>query len=214
MKVRWGMGVFYGIMELTNGRWKLTEVHPHAAIRLKQLFPRVALRQVGTFLFSNRSNICADLSWFIQRYPMRMSPEDKARLLKGSERFFEVQAHMENILKPDYVPITRAGLTPGQKIRHYQAQAIDLCLARGSLLLGDDVGLGKTYTAAGMLLEPETHPAAVVVQPHLQEQWREKIESFTELRVHKIKGTRPYLLPEADVYLFNYLRQKSPSSTK
>ncbi|WP_413025559.1 SNF2-related protein [Paenibacillus taichungensis] len=187
-----------------SGRWKLSEVHPHVAIRLKQLFPRVSMKQVGTFLFSNRSNICADLAWFIQRFPMEITSEDRAKLLRGNNKFFENKAYMEQILTPDYDPILRTGLKLGQKIRHYQSQAIDLCLERRSLLLGDDVGLGKTYAAAGMLLEPDTHPAAVVIQAHLQDQWKEKIESFTELIVHKIERTRPYSLPVADVYLFKY----------
>lgn len=198
------MGTLYGKLELVNGRWKLSEVHPYAAIRLKQFFPRVALKQVGTFLLSNRSNICADLSWFIQRFPMEITPEDRARLLLGCNKFFETKAYLEHILSSDYDPIMRPGLKPGQKIRHYQSQAIDLCLERRSLLLGDDVGLGKTYTAAGMLLEQDTHPAAVVVQTHLQDQWREKIESFTKLIVHKVERTQPYSLPIADVYLFKY----------
>ncbi|MFK0522321.1 SNF2-related protein [Paenibacillus illinoisensis] len=198
------MGTMYGKIELVSGRWKLSGVHPHVSIRLKQLFPRIAMKQVGTFWFSNRSNICVDLAWFIQRYPMEISSEDRAKLLRGHDKFFETKAYLEQILTPDYDPILRPGLKPGQKIRHYQSQAIDLCLERRSLLLGDDLGLGKTYTAAGMLLEPDTHPAAVVVQAHLQNQWKEKIESFTELIVHKIERTRPYSLPDADVYLFKY----------
>lgn len=198
------MGTMYGKIELVSGRWKLSGVHPHVSIRLKQLFPHIAMKQVGTFWFSNRSNICVDLAWFIQRYPMEISSEDRAKLLRGHDKFFETKAYLEQILNPDYDPILRPGLKPGQKIRHYQSQAIDLCLERRSLLLGDDLGLGKTYTAAGMLLEPDTHPAAVVVQAHLQNQWKEKIESFTELIVHKIERTRPYSLPDADVYLFKY----------
>ncbi|MBM6383217.1 MAG: DEAD/DEAH box helicase [Paenibacillus sp.] len=198
------MGTMYGKIELVSGRWKLSGVHPHVSLRLKQLFPRVAMKQMGTFWFSNRSNNCVDLAWFIQRYPMEIRSEDRAKLLRGHDKFFETKAYLEQILTPDYDPILRPGLKPGQKIRHYQSQAIDLCLERRSLLLGDDLGLGKTYTAAGMLLEPDTHPAAVVVQAHLQNQWKEKIESFTELIVHKIERTRPYLLPDADVYLFKY----------
>ncbi|MDQ0724921.1 SNF2 family DNA or RNA helicase [Paenibacillus sp. W4I10] len=197
-------GTMYGKLELVNGKWKLSEVHPHVVIRMKQLFPRVAMKQADTFLFSNRSNICADLVWFTQRFPMEITSEDRVKLLRGHDKFFEKKAYMEQILTPDYDPILRPGLKPGQKIRHYQLQAIDLCLERRSLLLGDDLGLGKTYTAAGMLLEPDTHPAAVVVQAHLQDQWKEKIESFTELIVHNIERTRPYSLPVADVYLFKY----------
>jgi hypothetical protein len=48
-------------------------------------------------------------------------------------------------------------------------------------------------------------PAAIVVEPHLADQWlQEYIETFTTLRGHIIKGTKPYDLPWADVYIFKY----------
>ncbi|MGG0939227.1 DEAD/DEAH box helicase [Brevibacillus centrosporus] len=194
----------YGKLALIDGQWKMTDIPPHVAIRLKQLFPRIPKWQAGSFTFPNDTNHCADLSWFMIRYPMVMTCEDRTSLEKGRDEYEKEQSRMEEILRPDYCPPARIGLRKGQVIRHYQAQAIDLCLARRSLLLGDDVGLGKTYTAAGMLLDGRTLPAAVVVQTHLQEQWKEKIEQFTTLRVHKIKGTRPYELPEADIYLYKY----------
>lgn len=96
------------------------------------------------------------------------------------------------------------GLKDGQVVRPYQAQAIEVLRRRRGLLLGDDLGLGKTYAAAGFLLLTEARPAAVVVQTHLQKQWAQKIGEFTNLRVHQIKGTKPYTLPEADVYIFRY----------
>jgi SNF2 family DNA or RNA helicase len=198
------MNKTYGKLALVDGQWKMTDIPPHVAIRLKHLFPRIPRWQSGTFTFPNDTNHCADLSWFLVRYPMEMSPDDKIALESGRKKFEEKQALMEAILRPDYCPPSRVGLREGQVIRHYQAQAIDLVLARKSLLLGDDVGLGKTYTAAGMLLDQRTRPAAVVVQTHLQRQWKKKIEEFTTLRVHMIKGTRPYELPEADVYLYKY----------
>lgn len=77
-------------------------------------------------------------------------------------------------------------------------------MATGSLLLIDDVGLGKTYTATGACLKPGALPAAVVVEPKLQIQWKEKIEEFTNLRVHIVKTRKAYKLPEADVYIFKY----------
>ncbi|MCG7589716.1 DEAD/DEAH box helicase [Halomonas sp. McD50-5] len=133
-----------------------------------------------------------------------MSHDDQLSLEDGRVQFEHNQAEMEAILRPDYQPSARTGLREGQVVRPYQGQAVDLCLSRGSLLLGDDVGLGKTYTTAAMLLDPATLPAAVVMQTHLQDQWREKIETFTTLTTHKIKGTKPYDLPLADVYLFRY----------
>ena len=55
-----------------------------------------------------------------------------------------------------------------------------------------------------MIAITDALPAVVVCEPHIQTQWREKIEAFTTLRVHCIKGTRPYDLPIADVYVFRY----------
>jgi len=89
-------------------------------------------------------------------------------------------------------------------VRPYQAQAIEVLRRRRGLLLGDDLGLGKTYAATGFFLLTEARPAAVVVQTHLQKQWTQKIGEFSNLRVHQIKGTKPYNLPEADVYIFRY----------
>lgn len=194
----------FGSLTLEEGQWKLTGIMPHVAIRLKQLFPRIPKWQTGTYTFPNDTHHCADLSWFLSRYPMQMSEEDSSLLERQRILYEQDQIFMEEILRPDYKPSPRTGLKEGQTIRHYQSQAIDLCLARKSLLLVDDVGLGKTYSAAGMLLDPRTLPAAVVVQTHLQGQWKEKIEQFTTLRVHKIKSTRPYDLPAADVYIFKY----------
>lgn len=194
----------YGELTLIGNKWQLQNIPPHVAIRLKQLFPRVPKHQIGSFEFPNDKQHCADLAWFLQRYPMDMDNEQAISLESGRVDYETEQARMEDILKPEYIPSKLNGLKAGQKVRQYQGQAIDLVLARKALLLGDDVGLGKTYTAAGLFLNPQALPAAVVMQTHLQAQWQEKIESFTNLTVHKIKGTKPYNLPAADVYLFKY----------
>lgn len=182
----------------------MENVPPHVAIRLKHLFPKLPKWQTGSYDFPNDTLNCADLAWFILRYPMEMTLDDRLSLEGGRTQFEKDQAQMEAILRPDYKPSDKNGLREGQQIRLYQGQAIDLCLARRSLLVGDDVGLGKTYTAAGMLLDSRALPAAVVMQTHLQDQWREKVEAFTTLVVHKIRGTKPYSLPAADIYLFKY----------
>ena len=85
-----------------------------------------------------------------------------------------------------------------------QAQAIEIARRRGRLLVGDDVGLGKTVIGIGAILDPAFLPAAIVVQAHLAFQWANKIKEFSTLRPHIIAGTQPYPLPEADVYVFRY----------
>ncbi|NRF46848.1 DEAD/DEAH box helicase [Pseudomonas stutzeri] len=195
----------YGHLALVDGsQWVMRGIAPHVAIRLKQLFPRIPKWVTDEYFFPNDLAHCADLSWFTTRYPLTISPADAAALDWGRQSFEREQARMEEILRPEYSPSETVGLRPGCVIRHYQSQAVDLTLARKSLLLGDDVGLGKTYTAAALILHMETRPAAVVVQTHLQRQWAEKLGGFTDLTIHCIKGTRPYDLPPADVYIFKY----------
>ncbi|MET1174562.1 SNF2-related protein [Paenibacillus amylolyticus] len=193
-----------GKLYLMDDQWVMENIPPHISIRLKQLFPRVPKWQTDRFVFPNDTTHCADISWFTQRYPLEMTEIDMELLQVGNEKFNRDQLEMEQIMHPDYIPSKLVGLREGQKVRLYQAQASALCYKRGSLLLGDDVGLGKTYSAAAFMLEHNTLPTIVVMQTHLQIQWQEKLELFTTLRVHKIKGTRPYNLPEADVYLFRY----------
>lgn len=196
----------YGNLVRRKGRWTLSGTQPHLAIRLKHLFPRISATAVAPFDFPDDPHHCADLAWFCQRYPMQITPADERSLRRGAKAYERSQDELHKIFS-DESPVLRlrpAGLVEGQVIRPYQGQAVAVAYRRTSLLLGDDLGLGKTYTAAALLLEPGTLPAAVVIQPHLQDQWEEKLQAFTTLRVHKIKGTRPYPLPPADVYLFRY----------
>src|SRR5690606_8984520 len=74
------------------------------------------------------------------------------------------------------------------------------------LLCGDDVGLGKTVVGiAAAVAAEDSLPALVVCQTHLPNQWAEKCAEFVpHLKVHVIKTTKPYNLPEADIYIISY----------
>lgn len=210
----------YGSLRLIEDgqAWEIGNVEPHVSIRLKQLFPRIPKQGTPPYRLPNTDMMAADLDWFMQRYPLRIEDACRAALTGGRLEFETKQAEMERILLPDYKPPAYIGIRPGQLVRHYQTQAIEILRRRRSLLLGDEGGLGKTYTAAAFLCaEPQALPAAVVCDPHMQKQWKEKIEAFTTLRVHVIKtaspfiarvrkGKRvkePYVLPPADVYVFS-----------
>jgi len=198
-------GRTYGTLRLDkrSALWEMTALEPHVAIRLKHIFPRVPKQSTGPFHFPNDLITAADLDWFVSRYPLAISKADRRLLNTGRKSFEQQQAEMERILLPSHTPEAVAGLREGQVIRHYQSQAIELERRRKSLLLGDEGGLGKTYTAAGFLCaEPGAMPAAVVCDPHMQKQWRDKVQAFTTLRVHVIREAKPYSLPPADVYIF------------
>lgn len=182
-------------------KWELSEIQPHVAIRLKNIFPKIAKYSAAPFYFDHTPESCTDLRWFMERYPLEHDPADFNQLDAGRNSYLANQERLEQLMHPDYEPRAFAMKKPP---RAYQSQAAEVWLANGVLLVGDDVGLGKTITALAGLCDSRTLPALIVVQTHLPPQWKEKIEEFTDLKVHIIKGTRPYQLPPADVYIMKY----------
>lgn len=187
-----------------HDQWLIESIEPHVAIRLKQLFPRISKSRSAPFRLQGTSDVAADLEWFLTRYPMDMKGADRQRLNDQSQRFFKDQAEAERILAPSAKPRHRVGLMPGQIQRDYQAVATSLIEQVHSLMLIDDIGLGKTYEGLSVGLIPGALPMVVVVEPHLQEQWAEKAASYIDLRIHSVKGTKPYSLPDADIYIVKY----------
>lgn len=196
----------YGTLEIdeTGQSWVLGEVEPHVSIRLKHLFPVVARTATPPYTLRRTDTLDADLSWFISRYPLRAPADLLAELERGRLAFEDTQAELGRIQQPDYRPPALPGFRDGKQMREYQAVACEILRRRRSLLVGDEVGLGKTIVAAGAMLLPEALPAVVVVEPHVQTQWADKIAEFTSLKVHLIKDTKARSLPAADVYLFRY----------
>jgi hypothetical protein len=149
----------YGVLRLKENldgvaEWEMSALEPHVAIRMKQLFPRVPKQSTGPFHFPNDTLHCADLDWFLSRYPLAMSQRDRKALTSGRKSFDRQQAEMERILLPDYVAPALMGLREGQAIRHYQSQAVELLRRRRSLLLGDEGGLGKAQPLTARVLTP------------------------------------------------------------
>lgn len=187
-----------------NELWVIDKLEPHVAIRLKQLFPRIPKASPGPYKLRHDLSTAADLNWFLQRYPLAANDADLQQLWSAADGFVQRVSELETILQPDYAPSLYAGLQPGMALRHYQGQAVDVLRIRLSLMLGDVVGLGKTYSACGAMLLPEALPAIVVCLPHLQEQWHGVVESFTTLQAYSVTTTRPHELPNRDVYIFRY----------
>lgn len=81
-----------------------------------------------------------------------------------------------------------------------------LTVTTGHLLLGDDVGLGKTFSSLLLLRDPDTLPAVVVTLTHLPRQWQRELEaSLPWLTSHiPTKGTAYDV--DADVVILNYAK--------
>jgi len=197
----------FGLLEHKPKRsaWVLRGAEPHVVIHLKRFFPKIRVSQGDDFTFQDEPAVCADLVWFMVRWPFAMSQADSLRM-KGQQSFYESELReLDCIMSPVWKAGASPPLRPGQVIRRYQMRAVSVLALKKGLLLADDVGLGKTYTAAGFLVsQPGALPAAVVVDAHLGRQWKRRLEEITHLRVHVIESTKPYSLPEADVYVFRW----------
>jgi SNF2 family DNA or RNA helicase len=167
---------------------------PNLLLRLKRIFARIGTRQFGAITLSNTADTCADLLWVMQRYPLEVAPEDLAYLNERADKHRAAMDLAANIMAPGYVP---GPVEMAEPPRHYQQVAADLWAARKRLLLGDDIGLGKTVSAIAGLVRPEMRPAVVVCQAGaMPGQWQAFLKRFApQLRVHVAKKGTPYELP-------------------
>lgn len=206
-----GFSRTYGAIELAapadGGRhatWRITDIEPHVAIRLKQVFPRINKTARPPFVLTGGPQLDADLRWFLARYPMRITPDAAAQMVERTTLFEVGQAELGSILSAAWVPPATSGFRDGTQPYTYQVQAAELARRTGRLLLMDEMGLGKTVSAIAAVVSPDFLPALVVPQTHLPGQWAEKIAEFSSLRTHIVKSTKPYELPPADVIICPY----------
>jgi SNF2 family DNA or RNA helicase len=192
------------VYDHTANKFNIIKAEPHVCIKLKHVFRKIKSTAVVPFKFENTPEVCADLQWFMQRYWLKCTNDVENRINNGKSLFERNINELEQILMPDYVP-GELKLKDGAIARDYQLRAKETYLKVKRLLLGDDLGLGKTLSAILSFLHSDTLPAVCIVQTHMPKQWQiEGIEKFTNLKVHIIKGTKPYNLPKADVYILKY----------
>lgn len=196
----------YGELSYDSGKqaWIIDKVPPHVSIRLKNIFPKLPTHAIAPYALKSTPDICADIQWFMSRYPLGVSDVDLKRLNDGGQDFYDKRAEAEAILLPDWEPTEICQVKPGQSFRKSQLVAADYLKSVGRYLLVDPVGEGKTYSAIAATLLAAEGPSAFVVQPHLPPQFLKKIKTMTSLRCHIVKTKKPYSLPEADIYIFKY----------
>jgi SNF2 family DNA or RNA helicase len=196
-----------GRAELRGGSW-LIEAGPHVLMRLKRVFERIDKSEHGCVSLSDNPENARELRWFAERYPLEFTPRD--HLDRQAEAHLARERQVELILSGEYKPPEFKLAVPP---RDYQRIAADLALKSGSLLLADDVGLGKTISAIAVLSDPRALPALVVTLTHLPRQWQSEIARFAPaLRVHILRKGQPYVIEKTremkgrspDVIISNY----------
>lgn len=182
--------------------WSIISLEPHVCIKLKDVFQRIAKSQTVPFKFPHTPENCHDLLWFMGRYPLSVSPVNKKKMQGYSDAYVNMQDQLERILGTEWVP-KQVVLKEPWVPRQYQLVVAEFHAMKQKFLLGDDIGLGKTMSGT-LTFNERTLPALVVCQTHLKSHWKEKIHEYSNLKVHIIKGTKPYTLPQADVYIMTY----------
>lgn len=180
----------YGTVTLKGETW-VVECEPHVLLRLKRMFARAG-RAHGAVKLSATPEVSLELRWFLQRYPMEVTPSGE--LDARADAHQESMALVDALLSRQVEPLAFDLAIP---LREYQRLAASVTLATGSLLLADDVGIGKTASAIGIFSDPRTLPALVVTLTHLPKQWENEIHRFApRLRTHILKKGTPYDLTQ------------------
>ena len=174
----------------------------------KRLFPGCDGRGRGVARFTAHRRIVGELNWLMQRYPLEIKEADRARWESALDEAREYAVRREQArTQPETAEPPKE--TFSGELLPFQKQGLAFLLASRRCLLADEMGLGKTVHALAFLAASSAYPAVLVVPPHLIRNWQRELERFLSpdgrLRVHVIRGLKPYPLPEADVYIIHYL---------
>lgn len=179
-----------GTIRIADGNFVI-DCPPHVAIKLRRVFGGVQRRGAGRFVLSATQATAHELEWFRQRHPLELVDCERAfrKLVKAEQRRIESIEEVDDVA---YVPREFDLALPP---REYQRVAADLALRTGSLLIADELGLGKTVSSICALTAPGALPALVVTMTHLPRQWERELARFAPtLRVHRIRKGQPYKL--------------------
>lgn len=189
----------------------MTKVVPHVCIKLKSVFEKLDKSQLDDFYFPFKDDVCNDLRWFLDRYPMEMHGTSENKIKSGHKRYVKAQAQIETILSDGYTPPPVLIKHPWQP-RPYQSKGAEMFLFTHKMLLLDELGLGKSLTAVlpAVINPRKTLPMLIVCQTHLPLQWKQgTIEKFTNLSCFIIPvGLDPENknIPNVDVIICPYSR--------
>ena len=200
----------YGTLSY-NRRSKCWTVKAEPAVTemCKRLFPGSAGSKRGEARFTAHRRMVGDLMWLMLRYPLEVSPRDRA-VWENAVREAREHAVRKAIAARLPERMTPPEGTFSGELRPFQQEGLAFLLQHDRCLLADEMGLGKTVQALSYLASTGSFPALIIPPAHLTRNWTEEAGRFLRLngekpRIHVIKGLKPYELPEADIYIMHYL---------
>ena len=93
--------------------------------------------------------------------------------------------------------------------RDYQLECLYFCLEKGNVIIGDDVGLGKTFEAIIYAEVTESFPLLIITPASVKYNWKEKYEEITKGKrsvavIESRETTKHKNNWDADVVIINY----------
>ncbi len=182
----------YGSVTHAGGRW-IIRCEPHIRARLKRVFPRAPVTAAEKIILTDTPENSRELEWFLQRYPMEIvAPEAAQRLQAQAADHRDTETRLADLLAARCPPLQ---IELAEPPRQYQVFAAQMLQIKRGLLLGDDLGIGKTVSAICAMVLPENLPAVVVCPAHLPRHWERAINRFAPaLKVHRVREGKPYPL--------------------
>jgi len=136
----------------------------------RRLFPGANVGRERLF-FSAHPREVGDLNWLLLRYPVDVTEcADRLEEARAAAVTRWQRRTSGDDLRPTVPPPTfRGTLYP------YQQEAVTFLVSNRRCLLGDGMGLGKTWAALGAVASSDRWPVLVVCQPHVLRQWQRVI---------------------------------------
>ncbi len=202
-------GYRYGTLSYNcKSKCWMIKAEPCVTELAKRLFPGCDGRGRGVARFTAHRRTVGDLNWLMLRYPLEIRESDRERWAAALDEAREYAVSRERAQRMPQTAVPPDGSFAGQLL-DFQQQGLAFLLNTRRCLLADDMGLGKTVQALAFLATTAAYPAIIVAPPHLIRNWQSEIARFINpdgrLRVHVIKGLKPYPLPDADIYIIHYL---------
>jgi SNF2 family DNA or RNA helicase len=186
----------YGKLEITAQGFWWVEATPDVMIRLKRIFPRAEGIRAGGIILKKTPEMALELEWVRDRWPLRMEESEAMLLTSEATEYRRREEKIQQVI---------AGTTLGgegllelaRPAREYQQIAADLAYTTRSLLLADDLGLGKSMSGLLVLRDRGLLPALIVCPTHLPHQWAEELrKTLPMLRSHILSSGKPYIIAE------------------
>ena len=90
----------------------------------------------------------------------------------------------------------------------FQVSGIEFGIQRKRVIIGDQMGLGKTIQAMGILAHLQLFPSLIVCPAIIKLNWQREIlawiQGIDQENIHTIHGRTPYKLPNSLIYIINY----------